>query len=84
MYDYPWISPMHGYGPAIGGGLLVILLLIVWTLLLKGLALWHAARRSQPWWFGILLIVNTFGILELIYLFGVAKIKSNELFAMKK
>ena len=46
----------------------------------EGLALWHAARRGQPWWFVILLVVNTVGILEIIYLFAVAKLKVNELF----
>ena len=41
---------------------------IVWTIILKGFALWHAARGSQKWWFFFLLIVNTLGILEIIYL----------------
>ena len=35
---------------------------------LKGFALWHAARGSQKWWFIVLLIINTFGILEIVYL----------------
>jgi methionyl-tRNA synthetase len=34
----------------------------------KGYALWHAARGAQKTWFVFLLIVNTFGILELVYL----------------
>ena len=56
------------------------LLLIVWSLGWKGLALWHSGRRGQPWWFVILLVVNTIGILEIVYLFGVAKLKFNVLF----
>ncbi len=59
----------------------VILASILWSLLWKGLALWHAARRKQPWWFVIFLVVNTLGILEIIYLFGVAKLKFKELFS---
>jgi hypothetical protein len=47
------------------------------------LALWHAGRRNQPWWFVILLILNTAGILEIIYLFGVLKLKFSELFSKK-
>lgn len=43
-------------------------LIVVWTLAIKGFALWHAARNSQTWWFIALLIVNTLGILEIIYL----------------
>ena len=47
---------------------LVLALLVV---ALKGYALWHAARRSETWWFIALLIINTMGILELIYLYFV-------------
>jgi hypothetical protein len=61
----------------------VIILLIVWSGFWKGLALWHAGRRGQPWWFIILLLVNTAGILEIIYLFLVAKLKAMELFSKK-
>jgi hypothetical protein len=61
----------------------VLLLLVLWSLFWKGLALWHAGRRGQPWWFFFLLIVNTLGILEIIYLFGIAKLKWSELFSKK-
>jgi hypothetical protein len=50
-------------------------------LLCKGLALWHAGRRGQGWWFVIILVVNTLGILELVYLFAVLKLKLQDLFA---
>lgn len=56
------------------------IVLMVWTLFWKGLALWHAADRKQPWWFFSLLVVNTLGILEIIYLAAVAKLKINEVF----
>jgi len=58
----------------------LVLALAVWSLFWKGLALWHAARRKQPWWFVALLVVNTVGVLEIIYLFAVAKIKPADLF----
>jgi hypothetical protein len=60
-----------------------IILLIIWSGFWKGLALWHAGRRGQPWWFVILLVVNTAGILEIIYLFMIAKLKAEELFSKK-
>ena len=41
---------------------------LLWTVILKGFALWYAARASQKWWFIALLIINTLGILELVYL----------------
>lgn len=58
-----------------------IILGILWSVVWKGLGLWHAGRRGQYWWFGILLVVNTLGILEIIYLIFVAKIKWKDLFS---
>lgn len=57
-----------------------MMVFILWSLVWKGLALWHAARRGEHWWFIALMVINTFGILEIIYLFFVAKLKLNELF----
>lgn len=46
----------------------LLLLLIVWSLVWKGLALWRAAKLNQKVWYVVLLVVNTVGILEIIYL----------------
>jgi len=51
----------------------VMILVLIWSLVWKGFALWKAARLGSRWWFGILLVVNTVGILEIIYLFLVSK-----------
>ncbi|MBU6321078.1 MAG: hypothetical protein KGI78_04510 [Patescibacteria group bacterium] len=40
----------------------------LWTLAWKGFALWYAARGEQKGWFVVMLVVNTLGILEIIYL----------------
>lgn len=45
----------------------------LWSLIWKGIALWRAAHNEQKIWFVALLVINTFGILELIYLFKFAK-----------
>ncbi|MFA5384660.1 MAG: DUF5652 family protein [Eubacteriales bacterium] len=47
---------------------LLFSLLIAWSLLWKALALWHSARSTQTVWYIVLCIVNTVGILEIIYL----------------
>lgn len=52
---------------------LVILPLIVWGLVWKGWALWLAARRGESLWFIALLVVNTMGLLEIFYIFAIAK-----------
>ena len=66
---------MHGLSPLssvlfgfTGAFASLFILALVWTIILKGFALWHAARGSQKWWFIVLLIVNTLGILEIVYL----------------
>lgn len=53
----------------------ILILIIVWTLFWKGLALWHAVKRGERKWFIAILILNTFSILELVYLFFIVKIK---------
>jgi hypothetical protein len=55
----------------------VILLLVLWTLPWKGVALWKAAGNRQLVWFICLLIFNTLAILEIIYIFGFSKKKNN-------
>lgn len=60
--------------PTFGVGLtLLFIVVVIWTLTWKGLALWRAARRTDKAWYIILLIVNTLGLLEIIYYFFVAK-----------
>ncbi|MEM4244870.1 MAG: DUF5652 family protein [Candidatus Nanoarchaeia archaeon] len=51
-------------------GLIVFLLVIamIWSLIWKGIALWKSARHGQTAWFVVLLILNTVGLLEIIYL----------------
>lgn len=48
-------------------------LALVWTLIWKGFALWKAAQLRHKWWYIAILVVNSLGILEIIYLFLVAR-----------
>ena len=48
---------------------ILMVVLIVWSITWKGLALWKAAKLNQKVWFIILLVVNTAGILEIIFYF---------------
>lgn len=45
-----------------------IIAVLLWVLIWKALALWQAARKNQKIWFVALLIINTLGLLEIIYL----------------
>jgi len=58
----------------------VYVVLLIWTLFWKGLALWNASRRESRKWFVVLLVLNTLGILEIVYLFFILKLRPRDLF----
>lgn len=49
----------------------VIAAVVAWNLAWKGASLWRAARNGQKRWFTTLLLSNTMGVLDAIYIFGV-------------
>ncbi len=69
-----WHGNTLGLSPlfVIGLGIIAAVIAII-VICLKGYSLWLAAKRDEKWWFVILLVVNTLGILELIYIIFVAK-----------
>ena len=64
--DLPWFGALGRFHlnmpPA------VLLSLVAWTLAWKGAALWRAARAGQGAWFIALLLINTLGLLEIVFL----------------
>lgn len=80
------ISHMEGMGTffGIGFGLfalgsLLFIIIAIFSLVLKGCALWISAKRDEKGWFVALLIVNTMGILEIFYLYTIAGKTFNDL-----
>lgn len=59
----------------------LFLLIAVWEIIWKGIALWKTGRNNQLVWFVFILILNTIGILPIIYLlfFQKRKIAANTL-----
>jgi len=55
MNQNPWLSWL-------------LIILILWSLPWKAMALWRSAKRDQKIWFVIFVLFNTVGILEIIYL----------------
>ena len=51
----------------------LLIVLIVWSIIWKGLALWRAAKRGDTVWFIIFMFLNTAGILEIVYYYLIAK-----------
>ena len=50
-----------------------IALAAIWSLIWKGLAIWKSAGLRQKYWFIALLVVNTIGLLEIFYIFFIAR-----------
>jgi hypothetical protein len=46
---------------------------LVWVLVWKGLALWTAAKADSKKWFVALLVINTMGLLEILYIYCFSK-----------
>ena len=63
---------MPGSGLLHGMVGILVGVLALWTVFWKGIALWMAARRDHLAWYVILLVLNTVGILEMVYIFSVA------------
>ncbi|KKP93264.1 MAG: hypothetical protein US25_C0014G0011 [Candidatus Moranbacteria bacterium GW2011_GWE1_36_7] len=47
----------------------IIILILLWTLPWKAAALWRSARRGHVGWFLTIIILNTLGILDILYIF---------------
>ena len=58
----PWLIPL-------------LIVLIAWDLVWRGVALWRAGRNAHLAWFICLFIFNTLGILPIIYIFAFGKKK---------
>lgn len=46
-----------------------LVIVYIWTIPWKGLALWKAAQRKEKWWFIFMLVLNTFALLEILYIY---------------
>ncbi len=65
---------------------ILLIIFSVYTAILKGLSLWKAAKNSHKYWFIGILIINLFGIPEILYLlyFSKRQIKLPSLFNKKE
>jgi len=70
MQFFQEYSNMMGFS---GGNDILWAIMILWSLAWKGVALWKAARNNDKYWYVALLVINTVGILEIVYIFFFAK-----------
>ena len=66
FFSEQWGSAFFGFG-------FLFALLLIWSLFWKGWSLWKAARSSDKKWFIALLIINTAGILDILYIYIFSK-----------
>jgi predicted membrane protein len=53
----------------LGVSLWLLVVILIWSVVWKLLALWKSARKNHVVWFIVLAIVNTVGILEILYIY---------------
>ena len=70
----------NSLGLSVGLVVAFLSLVSIWSLVWKGLALWKSSKKNHLIWFIVLLIFNTLGILEILYIFVFSKLsKKNKL-----
>ena len=53
----------------------LLIILGIWESIWKAIALWKAARNNHKVWYVIILIINTIGILPILYIYVFSKKK---------
>ena len=64
--------------------LIFLFIVQIWDLFWKGFGLWKSSKNNHPYWFILILVLNTVGILPLIYLGWFDKSKENKLKLLNK
>jgi Family of unknown function (DUF5652) len=62
MADFPLLQIYNQW-------MYLFVILLIWETVWKGIALWKAAKETQKYWFIAILILNTVGILPILYIF---------------
>ena len=63
-----WLSTPVGFGLG-----LLVAVVVLWSLVWQAMAMWKAARHGHKWWFIVLLLVHTAGILDILYIYVFSK-----------
>ena len=71
--DYQQFLNLAGFSGMPANFVALFAVLAIWSIIWKGIALWKAARNGSKTWFIVMLVLNTVGILEIVYIFYFAK-----------
>ena len=56
----------------------LLAIIVIWSLVWMGIAMWLSARKNHMVWFIIFLLFHTIGILEILYIFVFSKMGSSK------
>ena len=62
----------------LGISMWLLIVIIIWSLCWKIAALWKSARKGSWIWFIALMLVNTIGILEILYIYVFSEMGSKK------
>ena len=74
----------EGMAAELGMNVWLFSLIMIWSLAWKLAALWKAARHKSLFWFIALALINTVGILEILYIFVFSKMEHTKLVRIRK
>lgn len=77
MYDFSSFSSF-GINP------ILLIVIMIWSLAWKLGALWKSARKGSIIWFIALGLINTVGILEILYIFVFSEMSFSKTKVVKK
>lgn len=78
------LETLQQFSMELGANPEILFLIIAWSAFWKLLGMWHSAREKQPVWFIAIGLLNTLGILPILYLFIFKDLKKKEINEKKK
>ncbi|MDD5193110.1 MAG: DUF5652 family protein [Candidatus Nanoarchaeia archaeon] len=60
-------------GVSLEVAMVILTIISIWSLVWKGFGLWKASKKDHKIWFVLMLILNTVGILEILYIYIFSK-----------
>lgn len=48
--------------------MVLLVAMVIWEIAWKGFALWRACKRNEKAWFIAILLINTIGVLPIVYM----------------
>jgi hypothetical protein len=58
----------------LGISIWLLVVILLWSIVWKLLALWKSARKGHSVWFIVLAVINTVGILEILYIYVLSEL----------